>query len=473
MALIEREGNGLLLDAGTAILRGDGYFRKILDALPAAIYITAADGGIVYYNAAAAELWGRHPELGTSEWCGSWKLYWPDGAPLPHDECPMAIALKESRAVRGLEAIAERPDGTRVPFLPFPTPLYDEDGTLVGAVNILMDVSDRKRGEEADRRLAAIVENCDDAIISKDLQGIIKSWNAGAQRLFGYSAEEVIGKPITIVIPPDRQDEEPRILERLRRGERIDHYETVRRRKDGSLVDISLTVSPVRNARGEITGASKIARDITELKRARELQTLFVAEMKHRIKNTLSTAQAIAGQTMQSASPEERAAFGARLGALASAHDLLTIENWNRASLHEIVERALKLFLEQFRARLVVEGHAHAWLDASKSSLLTMALHELATNAVKYGALSGESGQVRVVWDQAPDSGGSGITFAWVESGGPRVAAPAKKGFGSVIIQRALKAEFGAVHLNFDPKGVSCVMEIATQPTAPPPPKIS
>ena len=127
---------------------------------------------------------------------------------MPHDQCPMAMALKESRAIRGMEAVAERPDGTRVPFIPFPTLLHDASGTLVGAVNMLVDITERKRAEETAQRLAAIVANSDDAIVSKDLDGIILSWNEAAERLFGYAAEEAIGKPVTILIPPDRFDEE-------------------------------------------------------------------------------------------------------------------------------------------------------------------------------------------------------------------------------------------------------------------------
>jgi PAS domain S-box-containing protein len=125
----------------------------------------------------------------------------------------------------------------------------------------MTDVTDRRRGQELEQQLASIVESSDDAIVSKDLDGVIITWNRGAERLFGYKAEEVIGKSVTILIPPDRHDEEPRILEQVRRGERIDHYETVRRRRDGSLVEISLTVSPVSDAEGKIIGASKIARD--------------------------------------------------------------------------------------------------------------------------------------------------------------------------------------------------------------------
>jgi PAS domain S-box-containing protein len=204
--------------------------ENLIRALPAAIYTTDAAGRITFYNEAAAQLWGCRPELGKNEFCGSWKLYWPDGTPLPHGQCPMALALKEQREVRGMEAVAERPDGTFVHFEPYPTPLYDASGTLIGAVNMLIDVSDRKRADLQAQRLASIVESSDDAIVSKDLNGIITSWNGGAERLFGYSAEEVIGKPITILIPEDRIDEEPEIIGRVRRGERVDHYDTVRRR---------------------------------------------------------------------------------------------------------------------------------------------------------------------------------------------------------------------------------------------------
>ena len=153
--------------------------QGLLDALPMAVYATDAEGRITCYNEAAAKLWGHRPELGSSHWCGSWKLYWPDGRVLPHDQCPMAIALREGRAVRGMEAVAERPDGTRVHFLPFPTPLRDESGTLVGAVNTLVEVTDRSAAEQDAHRLAAIIQSSDDAIVSTDLDGTIESWNHG------------------------------------------------------------------------------------------------------------------------------------------------------------------------------------------------------------------------------------------------------------------------------------------------------
>jgi PAS domain S-box-containing protein len=194
-------------------------------------------------------------------------MFRSDGTPLPHEQCPMAIALKEGRTMDGIEAIAERPDGTRVWFTPYPRPLHDADGKITGGINMLVDITQRKQAEQATGLLAAIVDCSDDAIVSKSLDGIITSWNKSAERLFAYTAEEAIGQHISLIIPPDHRDEELMILERLKRGERIDHFETVRLRKDGTQLDISLTISPVKDGLGRIVGASKVARNITEQKR--------------------------------------------------------------------------------------------------------------------------------------------------------------------------------------------------------------
>jgi PAS domain S-box-containing protein len=450
-----------LLKAGEAITRGDPYFRDVLEALPAAIYTTDAAGRITYYNQAAALLWGQRPELGESEWCGSWKLYWPDGRPLPHDQCPMALAIKEGRPNRGMEAVAERPDGIKIPFIPYPTPLYDSSGTLVGAVNMLVDITDRKRAEESALRLASIVEFSDDAIVSKDLDGVITSWNRGAQALFGYTAREAVGNSVRTLIPPDRLDEESEILARIRRGEHIEHYETVRRRKDGTLIDISLTVSPVKNAAGEVVGASKIARNISERKRAEEALHLIVDESKHRIRNTLATVQAIATQTLH-ASDEERLAFVARLSALGRAHDLLSVENWSRAKIGDVVNQALAPFRDKAYERFVVEGPEDLWTSSNHASLLTMALHELATNASKYGALANNSGQVRLSWELVSQDQESRLRLCWTESGGPPVTAPSHAGFGSFLMNRVLKAERGEVRLEYKPQGLVATFELTS-----------
>jgi PAS domain S-box-containing protein len=245
-------------------------FREMIDALPAAIYTTDAEGRLTHFNPAAVELSGRVPELGTERWCVTWKLFRPDGTPLPHDECPMAVALKEGRIVDGVEAIAERPDGKRVWFTPYPRPLRDAKGKMVGGINMLVDITERKRAERASGLLAAIVDSSDDAIVSKNLDGVITSWNNSAERLFGYTAEEAIGQHIRLIVPRDRWHEEAMILERLKRGERVEHFETVRVRKDGRTLDISLTISPVKDTAGTIVGTSKVARDITERKRVEQ-----------------------------------------------------------------------------------------------------------------------------------------------------------------------------------------------------------
>src|SRR5437764_2307032 len=180
-----------LLDADAVILGSNAaetHFRALLDVLPAAIYTTDAAGRITYYNQAAVDLAGRRPELGTDEWCVSWRLYSPDGRPMRHDECPMAVALKENRAVRGDEAILERPDGTRIPFAPYPTPLRDAAGRLIGAVNMLVDIRERQDANDARAYLGGIIESSDDAIVSKTLEGVVTSWNRGAEAVFGYTA---------------------------------------------------------------------------------------------------------------------------------------------------------------------------------------------------------------------------------------------------------------------------------------------
>lgn len=241
-------------------------FRAMIDALPAAIYTTDAEGWLTHFNPAAVKFSGRVPELGTDRWCISWKIFQANGTPLPHEKCPMAVALKEGRIIEGAECIAERPDGTRVWFTPHPRPLRDASGKVVGGINMLVDITERKQAERTNSLLAAIVGSSDDAIISKNFDGIITSWNKSAERIFGYTAEEAIGKPIMLLIPPECRGEELEIIARLRRGERVDHFETTRVRKDGSTLDVSLTISPVRDGSGRVVGASKVARDITEQK---------------------------------------------------------------------------------------------------------------------------------------------------------------------------------------------------------------
>ena len=431
---------------------GDLVWRDLVNALPAAIYITDATGWIVFSNEAAVTLWGCHPELGKNKFCGSWKLYWPDGTPLPHDECPMAMALREKRPIRGMEAIAERPDGTRVHFIPYPTPLFDASGNLIGAVNMLVDITERKRAEEVAQRLASIVESSEDAILSKDLNGIFTSWNRGAERLFGYSADEMIGKSVTLLIPADRHDEEPKILERIRRGEPIENYETVRLRKDGSLIDVSLSVSPLKDAGGKIVGASKIARDITERKQAQARQEMLTRELHHRTKNLFAVVQSVVSRsfTGKHTVKDAETAVKNRLRSLAQTHALLVEKDWSGADLAAVVRTEMSPYPE----RVTVDGPA-LMLSAQAAQNFALAVHELATNAAKYGALSDQAGWVHISWSVLQPNGDSQFSFRWQEFGGPPVEPPTTKGFGAVVLEQVM-AEYFAVppKIEFAPSGV-------------------
>ena len=580
---------------------------ELLEALPVAVYMTDAEGRITFYNEAAARLWGRRPELGKDKFCGSWKLYWPDGTPLSHEVCPMAIALRQKEAVRGLEAVAERPDGTRIPFIPYPTPLFDSSGALVGAVNMLVDISERKRaevtlarhrdeqaalyqltdslfradslsgvcdaaldairralgcqrasillfdefglmkfsawrglsdeyrraveghspwtrdvkepqpicvsdietadiaedlkatvrgegisalafiplvangelvgkfmtyyeashvfmdgeinlsmtiarqlgfslerlwaeearqrGEQTSRLLTSIIDTSDDAIVSKDVNGIVTSWNNGAKRIFGYTADEMIGRPIVTLIPPDRHNEEPEILERIRRGERIEHYETVRQRKDGTLIDVSLTVSPLRDAAGRVVGASKIARDITERKLAEARHELLTREIQHRTKNLFVVVQAVVARSFagKQTVTEAESAVVDRLRSLAQTHVMLIDKEWQGADLAEVVRTEMSPYAD----RVQIEG-PDLLITAKVAQNFALALHELATNAVKYGALSNATGRVHISWSTSEPNGTPVLAFRWQERGGPPVSPPAHKGFGSVVLEQVM-----------------------------------
>lgn len=304
--------------------------------------------------------------------------------------------------------------------------------------------------------LAAIVEGSDDAIVSKDTDGLIRSWNPAAERLFGYRAEEIMGLPVSTLAPSDRLDELAGILARIHRGERVDHLETLRRRKNGELVPVLLTVSPVRDARGRIVGASKIIRDITEQQRARERQSLLIAELNHRVKNTLATVQAIARQMLRTA--DDLQSFGplfeSRLMALSHAHSQLTAGAWSDVPVANLVEAVLRPFRGTEKA-FELNGEA-VMLPAGSVLMLALALHELATNAAKHGALSQAAGVVHISWRQETGRNGPEVLIEWRECGGPPILnAPTRRGFGLRLLQRLAPQELaGHADLAFHETGL-------------------
>ena len=300
------------------------------------------------------------------------------------------------------------------------------------------------------QRFAFIVESSDDAIISKTLDGIITSWNKGAERIFGYTAEEAIGQHITFLMPPDRYEEEARIIESLRRGQRVAPFDTVRQRKDGELIDVSVTISPVKDLHGKIIGASKIARDITERKLAQEAQSLLMREMRHRVNNLFLITNAIVSLSARSAkTPADMArAVQGRMSALTRAHELTrpglieqTGKLGSEASLHALIKAIFEPYMHEqaeLPARVAIKG-CDFMISESAVTNVALVLHELATNAAKYGALSEDGGVVRV--DCARDD--ERLRIVWKEEGGPELGVPpSEEGFGSVLTRQILVSQF-------------------------------
>lgn len=292
-------------------------------------------------------------------------------------------------------------------------------------------------------RLAAIVSSSDDAIISKNLSGIILSWNKGAEKIFGYSEAEMVGQSILRIIPPELQQEEEHILGLLRNGERVDHFETQRLTRDGRRLHVSLTVSPLRNRLGNIVGASKIARDITERKRAEELQSLLIAELNHRVKNTLAVVQSIATQTLAGAPDPEAfvSAFRERLRALAQAHDLLVREDLAGVNLRDLLEEELALRGGE-RDRCAFHG-PDLLIEGDLATHMCLVIHELATNARKYGSLSQTHGRLRVDWRTEACDAGQRLALTWTETGICIQQTPGREGFGTSLLRRVADANGG------------------------------
>lgn len=311
--------------------------------------------------------------------------------------------------------------------------------------------------------LTAVVENSDEAIISKTLDGVITTWNRGAEHLFGYTAAEAVGKPIILVIPEDRHDEEGNILSRLRAGERIDHFETVRRRKNGELIEVSLTVSPVRNEMGEILGASKIARDISTQKRAAAQQSILLREMHHRIKNLFTLAGALISISAKSSTNTADLVtdLSARMQALARAHSL-TLPDLSGAVPAETATTfatLLKAILaphdHQYGSRISIGG-TDAPLSNNALTSVALLLHEMATNAVKYGALSVTQGVLGVHCETTGDV----FRMTWSERGAPLGESERSEGFGSTLERAALQGIEGTLSREWLADGLHIVLDV-------------
>jgi len=303
------------------------------------------------------------------------------------------------------------------------------------------------------QRIASIVDSCDDAIVSTNLDGEITTWNRGAARLFGYTVEEIVGKPVSILFAPERRDEEFAIFRRIKLGERIEHHNTVRRRNDGVLVPISLASSPVRDVDGKIIGASEIDRDISELKQKEERIELLAREVDHRSKNLLALVLAVVRLANADNTEALKAAIEGRIRALGNLHIMLAETQWAGADMRSLVMGELAPYTLDGQMRVEVIG-PDLLLKPRSAQSLAVALHELTTNAVKYGALSVIVGRVRVEWSLATDGR---LVIVWTECLGPRVSAPLHQGFGTRVVRQIINGELnGTSRFDWHPLGFVC-----------------
>jgi PAS domain S-box-containing protein len=404
------------------------------------------DGSIEFWNAGAEQLYGFSPEeaIGYS----SHSLL---RTKFPIDFAEQSSRLRNDGHWSGvLRHICK--DGREV--------FVDSRMHLLGetVLEANRDITALREKDERLRWLASIIDSSDDAIVSKNLDGVITSWNPGAERIFGYSAEEAIGQPITIVIPKDGQKEEITILTRIRRGERIDHFETVRQRKDGSLIAASLTISPIKDVSGAIVGASKIARDISAQKRTQEQIATLAREAEHRSKNLLANVLATINLS-QSETPEGlKRVIDGRIRALANVHSLFVQARWIGAELSAIARQELAPYFKEGEQRGRIDG-PQVLLDPDAAQSIAVILHELATNAAKYGALSSAEGRIDLSWSHELNGM---LELRWTETGGPPARAPLHEGVGGRIIRQLAEKLNGRARFDWRAEGLDCEITAKT-----------
>ncbi|MGH7029248.1 MAG: PAS domain S-box protein, partial [Stellaceae bacterium] len=440
----------------------DWRFRQLLEALPAAVYTTDAEGRLTFYNQAAVEFSGRRPELGSDRWCVSWRLYRPDGTFLPHDECPMAIALKEDRPIRGVEAVLERPDGTRIHFIPFPTPLHDASGALTGAVNMLVDISEQKSAEEVQQRLNETLERrveqrtreisetlarlriseerfrllvqgvTDYAIFMLDPDGHVTNWNLGAERIHGYAADEIIGRHFSqFYTDEDRRNDRPAAaLDTARRTGSFD-FEGWRVRRDGRMFWASVIIDAIRDEVGRLVGFAKITRDLTErraadeqLRQAQKMEAVgqLTGGVAHDFNNLLT---AIIGnlEMLATVLPEHGsgrryadAALRAALRGSRLTQQLLAFSRRQEVrpqivSVNEVLRETLTLCQKTLGEGIDVELRLEpdVWMCFADPTQLEAAVLNLAANARDAMDLSG---RLMIASENVTAGGGEGIDLA-------------------------------------------------------------
>jgi PAS domain S-box-containing protein len=352
----------------------------------------------------------------------------------------------------------------KVCYSPIPT----ESGLIGGAIVTAIETTRRIRAEDALRdsesRLrfqAHLLDAVDEAVIATDMAGNVVYWNRFAETLYGWTAEEAMGRHVLdLKVAPEGKEEAADLLRHLQAGQSWSG-EIVLTHRDGRKFPVQVTDSPVYDQAGRLIAIVGISSDVTQRRKAEEHQRLLINELNHRVKNTLATVQSIASQTLRNAPGLDTAQtdIEARLIALSRAHDVLTRENWERVRLRDIVDQAVEPYSNQREDRLHIEG-PEIRLPPRVALALAMALQELATNAVKYGALSNETGEIRITWSVSLVSSPPHVRMIWEEKGGPTVAPPKRRGFGSRLIERSLASDLGGrVNIEFAASGVVCTLE--------------
>jgi PAS domain S-box-containing protein len=330
-------------------------------------------------------------------------------------------------------------------------PIFDERGEVVAVGVIVNDVTSLKRAEMTHSRLSAIIESSGDAIYSYDFNGDVLTWNRSAETLYGFSEAEMVGHNIERVIPEELSHEpQAFFIPAIKRGETVKDYETERRRRDGSKFPALLTASPIQNGDGQAVALSIIARDISEQKQRERQVRLLMDEVNHRAKNMLAVVQGLARRTALTSPGDFVARFEQRIVALAASHDLLVNNEWRGVDLESLICAQLTPGFDLIGDRIRPAGPP-LMLNASATQTLGMALHELATNASKYGALSAEHGSVELTWSIDADT----FLITWAERDGPSVKVPERRGFGSTVLASVVATSLaGEVELDYRPEGL-------------------
>jgi PAS domain S-box-containing protein len=347
--------------------------------------------------------------------------------------------------LRGKTFFAEGPQGRRA----------------TRSIGLVVDITDRKRGEEANALHASTVRSSNDAIFSIDPARTIRTWNPGAEQLYGYSAVQAIGQPITLLAPDELETEQASLYRDTLKGKSV-VLETVRRHKDGRMIPVGVSAAPIFDADGKVTGVAAVHRDMTENRENKEHLAFTLRELSHRTKNLLAVVQGLSHMIARRSDDIEdfEARFSGCIQAIAYSHDLLVQHDWQGATLEELLRVQLAPFGGIDDGRFVAQG-PEVYLRPPAMQSLGLIVHELATNATKHGALSAPAGTVAIEW--ARDAERNGARLTWRERGGPLVVPPKRRGFGQVVFERIGASLDGNIATDYPPEGFVCAVNIGPE----------